>query len=191
MQDSEAHHWLKQGERRQRILSALNQPMTARQLSSRTGMGLDSCSRAIWELRAYSLVQCLNRPARRSRLYWLTPRGKACQRKLFQARSLRCPDHEFPRVDWDLYGWVCYTHRSAVIKVLTAPLQPAEIKRRARSQNSELKMSANNVRDIIRVFLEKGIVRPVKTKSEIHNRYELTEIGKELRVLLLAAETRP
>jgi hypothetical protein len=93
-----------------------------------------------------------------------------------------------PQIDWTLFGWVCFSHRAAVLKALTMPLQPATIKRRARSQVPGLRMSANNVRDVIRLFLEKGIVRPVHLRKRTFPAYEPTATGQALRELLFRAE---
>lgn len=161
--------------------------MTARQLAHKLGMSLDSCSYVLWELRIYGLVCCLNPGARRSRLYWITKLGKVCQKELCKSRNLPSVVHYLPELDWNLYGWVCYSHRAAVIKTLDAPMQPAAMKRKARFQDRSLRMSANNVRDIIRLFLMKGIVNQVMLKGKTHPRYELTEAGKDLQSLLLRA----
>lgn len=96
--------------------------------------------------------------------------------------------YELPEIDWELYGSCCFSHRGAVIKTLATPMQPAEIKRRALLQNSMLRMSANNVRDVIRFFKEKGIVNPVKMRKKAYPRYELTEQGKDFRRLMMLAE---
>ncbi len=128
-------------------------------------------------------LTCLNPQARRSRLYWVTAGGAAHSKRFCAARC----DHQ-PSIDWDLYGWVCYSHRAAILKALVRPLQPCEIKRKARSDNPSLRMSANNVRDVIRLFVGKGIVRCVPGKRRAHPRYELTALGDTLRTLLLRAE---
>ena len=188
MQFSEAYHYLIQGERRKQILLQIRQPVTIKQLSKLTNFRQDACSYIIWELRIYELVYCLNDQARRSRLYWLTDLGKTCQRKLLEENDLPFLDHNFPDIDWDLYGWVCYSHRSVIIKVLKRPLQPSEIKRTARFLYPSIRMSANNVRDVMRLFIQRDIVRKIHIKGRVHPRYELTELGKKIQLLLLQAE---
>jgi len=163
--------------------------MTAKQLSKHIELSPNACSYVLWELSLYGLLTCLNPGAPRSRLYWVTELGARCQRRL--RRDCRLPEllHDFPIVDWNLYGWVCFSHRSAIIKALTEPLQPATIKRRAVQQDSQINMSANNVRDVIRLFLAKGIVVPVRLRGKAHPRYELTEMGKNFQRLLRRSET--
>lgn len=190
MQLSEAYQYLSQSERRRKILLALKQPMTARQLTRLTGLSLDACSRVLNELSIYELVQCMNPRARQSRVYWLTALGNQAQARLHSEFGLAPLERGFPETDWDLYGWVCYRHRSAVLKALTEPMQPATIKRKARSQNQQLRMSANNVRDIIHLFRQRGIVRPIRHGRKVHLRYELTDLGRTLRNLLIQAEMR-
>jgi len=92
-------------------------------------------------------------------------------------------------VNWALYGWVCYSHRSVVLRALTEPMQPSEIRRRIRHRFPAAKISANNVRDIIRLFEKHGIVQKVFIKKKAHPRYELTESGVPFQKLLNQAET--
>ncbi len=162
--------------------------MTARQISRHTKITLDTCSLVLKGLAGNGLVTCLNGRARRSRLYWLTQPGKQCQSRLQQEWGLGALTNDFPIVDWELYGWVCFSHRAAVLTALREPMQPSQIKRVARFASPESKMSANNVRDVIKLFLERGIVERVPgSKKRSHPRYQLTDVGRKLRVLLLRA----
>ena len=188
MQQTDALHWLSHGELRGQIVAHLKQPSTAKQLTLQHSLSLDSCCYILWELVVYRLISCLNSSARRSRVYWLTPLGENCQRTLRHQQGLPPRERDFPEIDWDLYGWVCFTHRSAVIRALHGAMQPAAIKRRARLQHPDLKMSANNVRDVMRLFLAKGIVMPVRIRKKKHLRYELTDTGKQLQEILFRAE---
>jgi hypothetical protein len=180
--------WLKKGRRREMIMISLRQPMTAKQLSYTTGIREDSCSFILQEFLRYLMVTCLNRSARRSRLYWLTKKGRKYKQKLFTQQGLSALPVDFPVVDWELYGWVCYAHRTAIIKVITEPLQPAAIKRKILHQNPKIKISANNVSDILRLFLKKKIIVPVKIQKEAHLSYRLTELGTKLQLLLYRVE---
>lgn len=92
--------------------------------------------------------------------------------------------YDFPVVDWEVYGWICYNHRSAVIKALTKPLQPTEIRKEVKRRFPEIKISANNVVDILQLFLEKDVIRSVKIRRKARCCYELTKIGKEFQSLL-------
>lgn len=183
MQPSGAYTKSPHEEERRRVLTCLIQPMTATQLSRLTGLDLDHTMFAVRGLVKLQFLRCLNPQARRSRLYWLTARRAAYSERFGSARC----DHQ-PSIDWDLYGWVCYSHRAAILKALAGPLQPCEIKRKARFDNPSLRMSANNVRDVIRLFVVKGIVRSVRGKRRAHTRYELTALGDALRTLLLRVE---
>ena len=184
----EVYNWLTQGKRRKKIIAHLKQPMTAKQLARITGMREDCCSYVLKELSAYWLVYCLNPEARRSRLYWLTDKCKQYQVEILKTYGLPVYAYDFPVVDWKLYGWVCYSHRAAVINVLTEPLQPASIRRKIKQQAPSMKISANNVADILRLFLEKRIVKPVRIRRKAFWRYELTELGSKLQTLLCQAE---
>lgn len=68
-------------------------------------------------------------------------------------------------------------------------MQPSEIRRKIRNRFPYAKISANNVRDIIRLFEKQGIVRKVFFKKKAHPRYEHTETGLIFQKLLNQAET--
>lgn len=184
-----AHYWLIQSKRRVAILAGLDQPLTASQISRRTGITLDSCLALLWGMVVYGILFHLNPSTRYSRLYWLTRLGMACQRRLRQKLGQRQISYRFPDIRWDLYSSVCYSHRSAVVKAMRGPMQAAEIKRKAHFHNPSLRMSANNVRDVMRYLLTTGIVRQVTIRRKRHPRYELTDLGRTFQDLLFGAQT--
>ena len=184
MRINKIYGWLIQSERRKQVLLRFQQPLTAKQLSHREHLTLDMCSYHLCQLATHKLVMCLNQRARRSRVYWLTRTGQACQHRLRAERQMPRLQYGFPDVDWNLYGWVCHRHRAAIITSLVGALQPAAIKRRAKLQDSDLRMSANNTRDIIRLFLASGIVRTVRIRRKAYPRYELTNTGRDIQKLL-------
>lgn len=71
---------------------------------------------------------------------------------------------------------------------MSVPLQPSDIKKVLRIHNPTVKISANNIRDIMRLFLAKGIVRKVFSRKKAHPQYELTQLGAKLRKLLFQAQ---
>ena len=162
MKHKEAYEWAERSEKRKSLLLNLKQPMTALQLSKKTMLNRNQCSLILGQLTLCGLVKCLNPTATRSRLYWLTPIGILCQKKLTKDKTLPDIAKLLPDIDWQLYGWVCYNHRAAIIKALTEPMQPATIKHKAKQRDPRMKMSANNVRDVMKLFLQKGIVQPVR-----------------------------
>lgn len=170
-------------------MTGLAQPTTALQLARREGVTLDRAGYLFWELACRHLVDCLNATARKSRLYWLTEMGCRCQTRLRKTLHFSPVTHELPPVDWFLYGWLCFRHRAAIVAAMNEPLQPATIKRRARQRDQTLRMSANNVRDVMKLFLRRGVVRKVNLPREHHPRYQLTRAGRTFRALLLNAGT--
>lgn len=188
MGHQKSYEWITQGKRRQDVLIALKQPMTAKQLGKVSGYALDCVSVVLDELRSNGIVECLNDASQRSRVFGLTGSGK-CIRKRLCEESGRPSDTWFvSEMDWDLYGWVCFSHRSAVLKALREPMQPATIKRVASRNDRDLRMSANNVRDVIKLFLEKRIVQKLPQRRRVHPLYQLTSLGHLLRNLLMEAE---
>ena len=70
------------------------------------------------------------------------------------------------------------------------PMAPSDIKRKAFQRNAELRMSANNVRDVLKLFLKRRIVHRYSIKKHIRPYYELTGLGKQLQQLLLRSEVK-
>jgi len=174
-----------------KIFLRIQQPVTATQLSRQMGLSSSQCSYVLERLSKHGLARCINPSARRSRLYWLTRLGKAWQRRLRHLDRLRPITHDCPDFDWQLYGEICFNHRAAVVRVLSESMQPAQIKRKALFRNSKIRISANNVRDVIRFLQAKGIVEPVVFRKRVHPLYRLTDVGKQMQRLLLQAEVAP
>lgn len=185
MELAQASYWIAQSDRRKLILSSLNQPLTATHVARRSGVGRDSCLHHLWALTIRRILRCLNQDTRFNRLYGLTNLGKACQRRLRDLRSGEPNSYHEPDIPWDLYSSVCYRHRAAVIESLREPMQAATLKRKARLGDSALRMSANNVRDVMRYLLQKQIACTVTIRKKKHPRYELTELGRKFQWLLL------
>jgi len=179
--------WVTHGDQRDIFLRHA-QPMTATQVARQRRLSVDRCNYILTELAARGLMRCLNPSSRRSRLFWLTRLGKAWQRRLRQLDGMPPLRHDCPDLDWDVYGSLCYTHRSAVVKTLSQPMQPAQIKRRAVFRNPRLRMSANNVRDVMRDLRRAAVVHPVQRARRAHPLYELTEAGRHMQRLLVQAE---
>ena len=183
------YYWLGLSEKRKIILANLNQPLTATQVARRTGIGRDSCLHHLWSLTRHRILRCLNKKTRYSRLYWLTSLGKACQNKIHKEAARAPSVHSFPKISWDLYSSVCYRHRSAVVEAMRGQMQAAAIKRTALYRDSTLRMSANNVRDVIKYLAEAGVVQTVRMRKKKHPRYELTDLGLEFQKLLLGVKS--
>ncbi len=187
MKDHEIGPWLLRSHRRQRVLKELDQPMTATQLNPRVLLPRRECSDLLHEMSQSGLLCCLNPDAIRSRVYGLTEQGKKWREKLWPF----FPSYEQPEtVDWQIYGLMCFSHRLAVITSIDVPMNPAAMKRQALRNNPDIRMSANNVRDIIPILVDLDILYPfIPRKGYIQ--YTLTRIGFTIkRLLLRAADTR-
>ena len=191
MQNSNVHKWILEKEDRRKILISIAQPLTARQICNKTDISLDSCSHILRKMKKKNLTLCLNPKSRNSRLYGLTKKGIVYQKQLCKKTGIPVKKYNFPDIDWELYGWACFEHRLAVIKALNEPMRPSEIKKILKVQKPDLKISANNIRDIIRLFTSKNIVEPVKVKKMAYPRYQLTDIGIQLKKLSTNAQMKP
>lgn len=162
------------------MLAAFSQPLTVTQVARRAGLDADIARDRVRTLVRAKRLRCLNPSAQRCRLYF------------HRGRRPRVPriDQGSPtkRVDWDEYGAMCFRHRAAILRNLTEPLQPATLRRRACKRDATLRMSANNVRNVIREFLALDIVAPVKIRRLRHLHYELAPRARVYQALLLAAE---
>ena len=188
MKYTNVYPWIMQETIRKDFLIAVTQPMTAGQISSRTGIPKNTCSHIIAQCSVQGLLICLNPQQRNSRLYALTSHGRRIRKQLCKGTNLPFKEYDQPDINWSLFGSVCFNHRSAVIRTMFGPMQPSEIKRVLRMQQSSIKISANNVRDIIKLFVEKNIVRSVNVKKKAHPLYELTKLGIQLQRLLRHAQ---
>lgn len=180
--------WILASANRHRILVSIFQPMTARQIAGHARLARTQCSHGLSQLSAQKLLCCLTPSANASRLYWLTQTGIECQARVNRNLMLPTVKHEFLELDWEIYGMMCFRHRHAVLRAMRDPMQPVHIKRRALYENPGIRMSANNVRDVLRFLKSKCVVQPVRMKKRRHLHYELTESGKAMRKLLLRAE---
>lgn len=166
----------------------MNQPLTAKQWSGKTGIIVPHVGQLFQVGQKLGLLKCLNPKAQRSRLYFLTFNGLKQQKKLRASLLLPKLKHDTPDINWKLYGRCIYSQRSVVIKTIDEPMQPSQIRRYAVINNPKLKMSSNNVRDIIYWLEKQNIVTAVKVKRKAYKHYVLTEIGKNIKRLLQQAE---
>ena len=148
-------------------------------------------SEAISAMARTGCLVCLTPLARFGRVYWLTELGVLCQRVVRQDRGRPPAEHFAPDADWDIYGQLCSSHRRTVVLTIGEPISPAAIKRVARAKSSLLRMSANNVRDVIRFLMAARVVRAVRQRKRRHPLYELTWRGKVYQELLRRAAQRP
>ena len=183
------YEWIKKEESRKEILAAFRQPLTAKQLAKITSIPADTCSYIIARLTVADMITCLNPQAKSSRLYWLTETGCQCQQELNQDLNLQYKEYNLPDVNWETYGWICFSHRSIVLKAITELMQPSAIRRAIRKRFPKALISANNVRDIIKLFLDKGLIRKVYVRKKAHPRYELADSGSAFQKLLIQSET--
>ena len=187
MASGEVLEYIQRSERRRTVVALLSRPMTANQLSRNIGLTQRQCSITLRELQSLGVTNCLNESAVKSRIYWLTKSGQLYQKSLRQELKLPTLAHDFPDVDWTLYGKICFSHRAAVLKAVSnEPMQPSQIRRRACYQNPSLRMSANNCRDVMKLFLKWGLVEKVPgRRKKSHPRYVLTDRGGSINSLSL------
>ncbi len=182
--------WVLQRNRRQLILKHLVFPATPSQLSRWTNLSEDACSYTLVEFRSRKLARCVNPGAARFRLYLLTRIGHQCRLSLIGRSDVSCRVRRFPVVFWRLYAQMLYPHRCAVIRTLTRPMQAAEVKRRASMNDSNLRISAGNVREVLKYLLTQGIVRKFYVHRSAYPLYERTDLGNQLQDVLTEAEVR-
>ncbi len=171
------------------LVLAMSQPLTANQMARKLDVRPSQASALMERLNAIGLVQCLNPFARSSRVYWHTLIGEKFHNELCQSAGISAVAR-LSKNNWSLYGSTCFNHRSTVIKMLTRPMPPAEIKRQARLHDQRVSISASNVRDVIRYLHKHGIVQPVHGRKRAHPSYELTPKGEIIQQLMTQAEVK-
>jgi|GEM_PF-1144287 len=186
-----SHRWVSRSRGRKRVIGHATQPLTGKQLKKRTDISLKRCSEIVRQLKRHGSLKCLNPQANSSRLYWLTDLGRATQHILYRERGRPQPSHFVPQVDWTLYGRICYRHRSTVIRMLREPMQAATLKRKAYFRDPTIRMSSNNVRDVMRFLLKNKIVERLQSKGRSHPLYRLTPLGISYQHLLARSKERP
>ena len=174
---------------RKKVLLLMKMPLTANQIGLKLNMNSAKCSRILQDFSIKGLAICLNPGARMSRLYDLTAQGRQCQEQICIELNIPLKTIHKISADWGLYGWICFRHRSSVIKILTEPMQPSEMKRKLLRRDSSVNISSNNIRDIIKLFKIRGIVTKVYDKKKVHPLYELSDTGKKLYKLLIMEKT--
>ena len=79
----------------------------------------------------------------------------------------------------NLYSWIIRgKQRNMIIKVLNGIKTPTQIK-------EETKLGLNNVSDILRLFVEKGIVKCLNEHEKVGRLYQLTKKGEEIKKLII------
>lgn len=74
--------------RRKVILALKEGPLTPKQLSQLSGIGVSHVSNVLNGLRTHDLVKCLNPKMRKGRLYEITPKGQDVLKFLLRVEEL-------------------------------------------------------------------------------------------------------
>lgn len=167
-------------DRRHRVLRSFTRPLTAKQLAAQAHLEFDTCRHAIRELARLDLIHCLNPEARRHRIYWLTQRAHK-----FLPELPRDHAQSWSLVDWALHGWASNPHPLAVLRALTRPMKPAELKRAGYLRDRSSRMTASHYRDTLRMLVQHGLVQKTYPGKKKHALYGLTETGRRHRSLLV------
>ncbi len=188
MKLQEAITWLRKERRREKIFCSIRQPITAVQLTKRMGIAKTTISHTLREMSKYQLITCLNPESSKGRLYWFTKLGIRCHKWMSRSHGKNGVSYELPEIDWKLYAWTCFEHRSSIIKVMEVPVSPSDIRRILVRRCSNIRISVNNVHDIIKLFERKGIVKCVMIRKRKRARYVLTKLGQKFQELHIEAE---
>ena len=182
------YRWVTASKRRVCVVVQFDQPLTVRQLCRRTALTLRACSDVLSQLVRRRLARCLNPRSRRCRVYGLTRTGVWCQGRMRRVLWLGPLLPTRARIDWSVYGAVCHNHRSAVVLALAEPLRPPMVKRRAQMRDPKLRISANNVREVLSSLQRLRVTRRRWIEEYGYPHHELTRLGREARRLLIGAE---
>jgi hypothetical protein len=181
--ESIPYHWLKKDKRRETLLLSFIQPATAKQLSNRTEIKFSICNSFMKKLSAFGLSICRNSDSQRGKLYDLTDAGEVVLKQIANERGITVRYW----IDWKLFACLAFNQRSDVLLTWRNPnesLRAIEIKERAQKQKPSTKMSANNVRDVLRYLTENALVIKILKPRSTFPRFEITELGWIYRIML-------
>lgn len=188
MKQQEAIAWLRKEGLREKIFCSIRQPLTATQLAKRLNIEKRVVSHHFRILSKYQLLTCLNPESSKGRLYWFSELGTRCHKKVMQSKARSRVSYELPEIDWILYASTCFEHRSPIIKAMEVPVSVSDIRRILVRRYSRIRISVNNIHDILQVFEAKGLVKRVLIRKRKRARYVLTETGEKFRELHVEAE---
>lgn len=188
MDIEEALYWLHQGTLRQQLLLSIHQPHTVGQLSRRLHARIGHCARAMRYLVRYQLAMCLTPHHKRNKVYWLTTFGADCQRELTKHHGTEEISHVLPDVDYEVYASICTRHRRVLVKHLTKPMFPGEVRRAALSSEPHQRISNGNARDVMASLVRLGVAEKEQAPHYGRKKYQLTSDGKHMQSLLWRSE---
>lgn len=181
-------NWIRGSSYRLQVLLALTQPLTATHLARRTRIDRDVCSKVLGLYSEAFIVRVLNPDATRSRLYWLTDFGQECRELLDETRHCRWRRVQLPEIDWLIYGWLHYSHRSAILRALSGAMSPSAVKRQIRRRDENVAISRGNIRVALRDMARAGVVERVFAPRRKFALYRLTPVGIAMQSLMKGAE---
>lgn len=185
------YQYVRRSVRRQHLMRLLSQPMTPAHLAQQAGLTTKAACKVVAELREHGLIECLTPNIQRGRLYARTTLGESVWSLIKKRSASEPPANKLPAEDHLAYASVCYRHRSVVVRGLGMPRQASQIKHWIRSNLPGAKISANNVRDVLRKLIRIGIVYRTNSDHEYYPVYALTKRGQRFRDLLDQAMSLP
>ena len=158
------YQYVRRSVRRQRFMELLNQPMTPSQLAMHAGMTTKTACKVVAELREHGLIECLAPGMQRGRPYARTGLGEAVWLLIKQRPESSAS--KLPQKDHASYASVCHRHRSVVVRGLGTPRRASQIKQWVRTNLPGVKISANNVRDVLRKLTCLDVAKRVNSEQD-------------------------
>lgn len=172
---------------RDAVLEVLDAPRCARELRERTGLGRKTVESALRRAQRQGLVGCATPDLRQSRLYELTPLGRAWRRERAdgpidepddptRGELLPGPINLHDTNSLLTYAWVqAGTYRRLVMRNLSEPMTARQLRRRIILEHPRI--GANHVRNTLRQLRERSIAQAVD------GMWTLTDLGERLRAV--------
>lgn len=160
------------------IIRSFDGPRCARELSEHLGLSRKAVESALARLTHRGVVACVTPALRQSRLYDLTPIGRAWKASVTGTRpsALESPP------PLELYAWVqAGSHRRAALRHLTGTMTAVELRPRLSPANPGMAMC--HVWAVLREFRTKGLAESDR------GRWRLTDVGRELQAHLLDGQS--
>ncbi|RNC81371.1 MAG: hypothetical protein ED559_06150 [Phycisphaera sp.] len=152
------------------VLAAFDRPRCARDLAERTGLKYATVKSCLRRMRRRRYIKPLT-IAPQARLYALTPIGRILRESLASRVQLDRPISHPEHIAWIESG----SYRRAVFRVMTEPMTPREIRRRAVEYHPRL--GSGHVHATLRAFSGRGIA-----SRDTRGAWGLTQLGATVHV---------
>ena len=165
--------------------------MTTREITRLAGISKgENTRRELRKLESIGFIICISSAVKKSRLYAITEKGLKYLKRKFHSIDYNNYLYDTllqeKNIEWDTYAWIINSKRRQDILQVTKKDYPKTAKQIRIDSREDIakRISAIKTREILRDFLEKGLVQAKKEKHE-RRVFCLTEKGFKIFGMML------